>query len=67
MDIFLANNGFHLEKMSFRTVSDFEVSKQGLASSVIMRRRGVQFDELDQDHVSRLEYFIENYALGAVS
>ncbi len=67
MDIFLANNGFHLEKVSFRTVSDFEVSKQGLANAVTLRRRGVQFDELDQDHVSRLEYFIENYALGAVS
>lgn len=67
MDIFLANNGFHLEKVSFRTVSDFEVTKQGLAKSVIMRRRGVQFDELNQDDVSRLEYFIENYALGAVS
>jgi hypothetical protein len=34
---------------------------------VSMRRCGVQFDELDQDHVSRVEYFIENYALGVVS
>jgi hypothetical protein len=67
MDIFLANNGFRLQKISFRTVSDFEVSKQGLAHPLIMRRRGVQFDELNQDHVSRLEYFIENYALGAIS
>jgi hypothetical protein len=67
MDIFLANNGFRMEKVSFRTVSDFEVSKQGLANSVIMRRRGVQFDELNQEDASRLEYFIENYALGAVS
>ncbi len=67
LDIFLANNGFRLEKVSYRTVSDFEVSKQGLANSAIMRRCGVQFDELNQDHVSRLEYFIENYALGVVS
>ncbi len=67
LDIFLANNDFHLEKVSFRTVSDFEVSKQALTHSVIMRRCGGQFDELNQDHVSRLEYFIENYALGAVS
>ena len=67
LDIFLANNGFRLEKVSFRTVSDFEVSKQGPANSAIMRRCGVQFDELNQDHVSRLEYFIENYALGVVS
>ena len=67
MDIFLANNGFRMEKVSFRTVSDFEVSKQGLANSVIMRRRGVQFDELNQEDASRLDYFIENYALGAVS
>jgi hypothetical protein len=67
MDIFLANNSFRLEKVSFRIVSDFEVSKQGLTNSLIMRRRGVQFDGIDQNHVSRLEYFIENYALGAVS
>lgn len=67
LDVFLANNGFHLEKVPFRTVSDFEVSKQALANSVTMRRCGVQFDELDQDHTSRLEYFLENCALGAVS
>ena len=67
LDIFLANNGFHLEKVSFRTVSDLEVIRQGPSNSVIMRRCGVQFDELNQDHASRLEYFIENYALGAVS
>jgi hypothetical protein len=67
LDIFLANHGFHLDEVSFRTVSDFEVSKQGPPNSVIMRRCGVQFDELNQDHLSRLEYFIENYALGAVS
>jgi hypothetical protein len=67
MDILLANNGFRLEKVSFRTVSDFEVSKPGLANFLIMRRRGVQFDGLDQNYVSRLEYFIKNYALGAVS
>jgi hypothetical protein len=67
LDIFLANNGFHLEQVTFRTVSDFEVTKQGPSNSVIMRRCGVQFDELSQDHASRLEYFIENYALGAVS
>jgi hypothetical protein len=67
LDIFLANNGFHLEKVSFRAVSDFEVSKQALANSVTIRRCGVQFDELNQDHISRLEYFLETYALGAVS
>jgi len=67
LDIFLANNGFRLEKVSSRTVSDFEISKQALANSVTMRRCGVQFDELNQDHISRLEYFLENYTLGALS
>ena len=66
LDIFLANNGFHLEKITFITVSDFEVTVQGLSKSVIMRRCGVQFDELSQNHASRLQYFIENHALGAV-
>lgn len=67
LDIFLANNGFRLEKVSFRTVSDFEIIKQGPFNSLIMRRCGVQFDELNQNHASRLKYFIENYALGALS
>ncbi len=67
LDIFLANKGFHVEKLSFRTVSDFEVNNQNPANSVIMRRRGIQFDELNQGHISRLEYFIENYALGPLS
>lgn len=61
LDIFLANNGFHLEKVSCEIVSDFELGKKGPSDSLTMRRCGVQFGELSQDLLSRLEYFIENY------
>lgn len=66
LDIFLANNDFNLEKVSFEIVSDFEIGKQGPSSSITMRRCGVQFGPLNQDHISRLEYFIQNYSLGVV-
>ncbi len=66
MDIFLANNGFYLEKVSCEIVSDFEMDKQGPSDSLTMRRCGVQFGELSHDLISRLEYFIENYASGTL-
>ncbi len=66
LDIFLADNGFSLEKVSFEIVSDFEIGKQGPSSSITMRRCGVQFGSLNQDHIFQLEYFIKNYSLGVV-
>jgi len=66
LEIYLANNGFHLKEVPFNTISDFELTSEFPLSSIIMRRRGVQFGELTQDHVSLLGYFIQNHTVGEV-
>lgn len=66
LEIYLANNGFHLKEVPFNKISDFELTSEFPLSSIIMRRRGVQFGELTQDHVSQLGYFIQNHTVGDV-
>jgi len=66
LEIYLANNGFHLEKVPFNTISDFELTSEFPLSSIRMRRRGMQFGELLQTQVSQLEYFIQNHTVGEV-
>jgi len=66
LEIYLANNGFHLKEVPFNTISDFELTSEFPLSSIIMRRRGVQFGELPQTRVSQLEYFIQNHTVGEV-
>ena len=66
LEIYLANNGFHLKKVPFNTISDFELTSEFPLSSIIMRRPGVQFEELTQTMVSQLGYFIQNHTVGEV-
>lgn len=66
LEIYLANNGFHLKEVPFNTISDFELTSEFPTSFIIMRRRGVQFGELTQDQVSQLGYFIQNHTVGDV-
>jgi hypothetical protein len=66
LEIYLANNGFHLKEVPFNTISDLELPNEFPLSSIIMRRRGVQFGELPQTRVSQLEYFIQNHTVGEV-
>ena len=65
LDILFAIDGFYLEKVPFKTVSDFEihVNKDILFTSIIMRRCGVQFGDLDDKQISQLEYFLRNHTI----
>ena len=66
-DLFWVGNRRLLSEVPCKTIYDFTLAKKFPFSFKKIRVRGVQFDELSQGHASRLEYFIENYALGAVS
>jgi hypothetical protein len=63
LDILEADNGFYLEKIPVKTVSDFEVANEVPFSFIAMRRRGVKFRELMVDQIAMLEYFMENYTI----
>ena len=61
LDILFAQNGFHLKKISFKTVADYKAVSEFPFSSIVMRQRSVQFREMRPSQTSRLDYFIKNY------
>ena len=66
LDILLADNGFYLEKVPFKSISDFEIPNEFAFSSLKMKRHGVKFGQLTQRQVSQLEDFLRNYTTGKV-
>lgn len=63
VDIFLAGDGFCLERIPIKTVWDHRVHKKFSNGSLPMRRCGVQFGELTPHQLSELDYFIQNHTL----
>ena len=61
LDVFLAGDGFYLEKIPIKTVSDLKVPKKFSNRSLPMRRCGVQFGELTDNQIAQLEYFIQKH------
>jgi len=64
LDIFLLGNGFHLDKVSVRMVSDQEMPEGVSPGLLTMRRCAVQFEGLSQKEIFQLDYFIQNHTLG---
>jgi hypothetical protein len=63
MDILLAYYGLYMEKIKFKTISDFQIPNKSPFSPIIMRRHGVKFGELAPNQVSMLEDFIREYTI----
>jgi hypothetical protein len=63
LTIVSAKPSFHLGKLPFKTVSDFEIAKVPF-SSMAPRRLSLQFGELTQDQTARLEHFITTHTIG---
>ena len=66
LDIFSADDGFYLKKVPFQTISDFQTTKYVAFYPIAMRRCGVQFRELTDHQMFKLEYFIQNYTMSEV-
>jgi response regulator RpfG family c-di-GMP phosphodiesterase len=62
-DIFLAGDGFYVEKIPIKPIWDLKVPKKFSNGSLPMRRCGVQFRDLTRHQRSQLEYFIQNHTL----
>jgi hypothetical protein len=62
LNIFLTERGFCLDDLPFETVSDVGTYEIPF-TPVTMRRSGVQFEELTEDQISGLEYFIQHFTL----
>jgi len=63
MDIFLSNKDFYLENVPFKTVTVFDEASEFPYSSVMMKRRCIQFGDLDTEQKEMLNYFIMNHTL----
>ena len=61
LDVLLADSGFYLENVSFKTISDIEISEDVPIDSVKMRQLRVQFKDLTPDQKLKLAYFIRNH------
>jgi hypothetical protein len=62
LNIFLAENRFHLREIPFETIWDVETKKEPF-SSITMRQSGVRFGELTPNQISELKYFIRNHTV----
>lgn len=63
MDIIIRQNGFHIQNLPIRIISDFELNKENAFSTVKLRQQGVQFGDLTPDQTSQLEYIVKNHTV----
>lgn len=64
LDIVLAGNGFRLNGVPVKTVSDSQMADDAASNYTTVRRRGVQFGALTDQQVSQLERFIQDHTNG---
>ena len=63
IDIYVeSNDGFSLESLPTRSMSDCEILNKVPFSSLVMRRHSVRFEHLSKNHLAQLEYFIDHHA-----
>ena len=63
LDIIHAHNSFHIKKLPCKTISDFEIINGIDFSSLKMKRHSIQFGELNNKQISKLEYFIKQHTI----
>jgi len=66
LDLLLADCGFYLEGLPFKTVSDFKLNDDFSFSSIKTRQLGVRFKDMTRSQVSKLKYLIYHHTIGKV-
>ncbi|MDM7918281.1 MAG: PilZ domain-containing protein [Methanosarcina sp.] len=61
LDIYSSGNGAQLKDITFRVVTDFRMDSPFPFSTVFMRRGGLQFQDMSDDHLSRFFEFIGKF------
>ncbi len=64
LSIFLSENDFIIDKISFKAISDTEIANGSKFTTIVLRRYGIEFDNLTDDQIAGLDYFLEHYTLG---
>jgi len=63
LDIFKSDFGFYIDSIKAKTISDTEIIDKIDVGPKELRRCGIQFADLDNNQISQLEDFIQNFAL----
>jgi hypothetical protein len=64
LDVFMIDDDFHMNKIPFEAVSDYEIPNEGHPAFIRTRQSSLRFGELTPRQRSQLEYFIQNHTLG---
>ncbi len=62
LDILLADYGFYWGNVSFKTISDIELSEDAPIDSIKMKQLRVQFKKITLNQKIQLDYFIRNHS-----
>lgn len=62
LDILLADRGFYLANLTFKTISDFKVAADFSMGPIKMRQHRVRFERLAPDQIRKIQYFIQHYS-----
>jgi hypothetical protein len=66
LTIAMISQGFKLDRLPCKTVSDFELPSDFIEDSVKKRRCCVKFGQMTGSQKERLEYFIQKYTRGLI-
>ena len=62
VDIFVSGRVFYLKDLPAKKISEIHTNSSSLFNAFIKSRIGIQFGELTDSQLSRLDDFIQNYA-----
>ena len=62
LDILLANRGFYLANLTFKSISDVIVDADFSMDPIKMRRHHVRFERLAPAQIRKIQYFIQHYS-----
>ena len=64
--IFLSSLGYYVGELPFKTIEDVEITNYPSFSSMKLRKRRVQFDELNLKQLFDLDYYLRNNVMEPV-
>jgi len=62
LDILLADRGFYLANLAFKSISDVIIAADFSMDPIKMRRHHVRFERLAPGQIKKMQYFIRHYS-----
>ncbi len=63
LDILLADRGFYLANLTFKTICDVKVAADFSMDPIKMRRHHVRFERLAPSQIRKIQHFIQHYGI----